>query len=128
MEQQAATNAGQEWIVRAARDADYRVARILLPQAVHFGSGAMVLLAESICQQQVIAAAALAPRYRSEGLFGARVAVHVTPPWRRRGVATELLKAAGDAVRPWGVQALFAWHPVQAGSDEERCWRTLRFR
>lgn len=123
MENSTAAN----WTIRAARPADYRALRILLPQAVHFASPATALVAEESGSARIIAAAAMTLRLGAEGLWGARVAVHVIPPRRRQGIATALLDTIQELVRPRGAQALFAWEPIPAESQELAAWRMLGF-
>src|SRR5450432_117381 len=115
------------WIIRPAQQSDYRAARLLLPDAVHFGSGCMAWIAELRDDHRIIAAASLSPRFRSDPFPGARVAVHVIPPWRRKGIARALIEQAASAAGKFGAQAIFGFHPFEAASEAEKIWRALGF-
>src|SRR5450432_1053612 len=99
------------WIIRPAQQSDYRAARILLPNAVHFGSGCIVVVAESSDDHRVIAAAALSARLRNLPVSGARVDVHVIPPWRKYGIARALIEQMTHVARNLGAKAIFAFNP-----------------
>jgi GNAT superfamily N-acetyltransferase len=115
-----------DWSIRPAKDSDFRAARMLLPDAVHFGSDCYLLLAQSN-EQPIIAAAALSARIRSEPVPGMRIAVHVIPPWRRRGIARALIEQMVKIAHRSGAKAIYAWNPVQPESEMEKCWRGLGF-
>jgi GNAT superfamily N-acetyltransferase len=115
------------WTIRPARPDDWRAARMLLPQAVHFGSGSAVWVAESSADRRLVAAAALCPRLRSDPVQGARLALHVVPPWRRRGIARALVAQTGQIARRFDATALFAWDCVQENSPALELWQKLGF-
>ncbi|HMB96429.1 MAG TPA: GNAT family N-acetyltransferase, partial [Tepidisphaeraceae bacterium] len=115
------------WIIRPAKETDYRAARMLLPSSVHFGSGCIVLIAESSDDHRVIAAAALSARLRSLPMPGARVDLHVIPPWRRRGIARALIEQIIHIAPTFGAKAIFAFNPTPIGSEIEKSWRALGF-
>jgi GNAT superfamily N-acetyltransferase len=115
-----------DWIIRPAKECDYRAARLLLPHAVHFGSDCHLLVAQSN-EQQIIAAAALSPRLRAEPTPGMRMAVHVIPPWRRRGIARALIDQLASIAHSAGAKAIYAWNAIPPGGEIETCWRALGF-
>lgn len=115
-------------IRRAEERHDWRALRMLLPQAVHHGCGCDVLVATvGAARRQVIGAIAIEPQMRAQPHLGPRVALHVIPPWRRRGVGRSLLNAAAIISAARKADALYAWSKVRPDSDETAAWRGLGF-
>jgi GNAT superfamily N-acetyltransferase len=113
--------------IRAARPADWRSLRLILPEAVHFGSEVMILIAEDAGKKVMVGALAIAVQPRPQPVLGFRIALHVIAPFRNIGVEEMLITAAEQLVRPRGATALFTWGAIEAGSDAEKFWRLLGF-
>jgi predicted N-acetyltransferase YhbS len=114
------------WTIRPGGKRDWRAARMLLPQAVHLGCGCAVLVAND-AQGHVIGAAALSPRMRTDPVPGSLIAVHVVPPWRRRGIARSLVEQFARILAARGGEALYAWDPVVPDGEDAAAWRALGF-
>jgi GNAT superfamily N-acetyltransferase len=112
--------------IRPGSERDWRALRMLLPEAFHYGSGARALVATSEDGLRIVGAAAVSPRLRSEPALGPRVAVHVIPPCRRRGIGQQLVEACAAAAGNRAA-ALYAWQPVPAQSDDAQRYRQLGF-
>lgn len=107
---------------------DWRVLRMLLPDAVHHGCGCDAFVAtDDDASRRVIGAIAIAPLMRLQPLRGPRVALHVAPPWRRRGVGRALAAMAARLSAARGAEALYAWNKVSPASDEAQAWRSIGF-
>ena len=97
---------------------------MLLPAAVHFGSGVRAAVATD-GDGLIVGAAALSARPRADPVSGLRVALHVIPPRRGRGLGRALSEACADVARGAGAEALYAWGPVDPAAGEP--WRRLGF-
>jgi N-acetylglutamate synthase-like GNAT family acetyltransferase len=113
--------------IRPGADHDWRALRMLIPEAFHHGSGARAFVATAEDDQKVIGAAAISPRLRSEPVSGPRVALHVIPPFRRRGIASRLLASCACIAAGQGAAALYAWQPLLPDSAEARAYAALGF-
>jgi GNAT superfamily N-acetyltransferase len=113
--------------IRQSTAPDWRALRLLLPEAVHFGSTAMAIIAEETETRRIAGAIAVDAVLRTEPEVGARVAIHVVPPSRNRGVESQLLDAAETIARSRGARALYTWGCIDAGGDVARFWEQLGF-
>jgi GNAT superfamily N-acetyltransferase len=113
---------------RAEERLDWRALRMLLPQAVHHGCGCDVLVAtDDAASRRLIGAIAIEPQMRLQPYLGPRVALHVIPPWRRRGVGRALVQAAATISAARHALALYAWNKLAPDSEEASAWRALGF-
>jgi GNAT superfamily N-acetyltransferase len=116
----------EPWTIQAARREDWRALRMLLPGMVHYGSGALALVAVD-GGGLVIGAAAVLPRLRSTPVVGPRLAMHVIEPVRRKGLALRLIEQAAVQIWRAGARAIYASEPVPADSEAQRLWGKLGF-
>lgn len=115
-------------IRRADEPGDWRALRMLLPDAIHYRCGCDVFVATAEeAPRRLIGAIAVAPLMRLQPLRGPKVALQVIPPWRRRGVGRELLKAAAHLAAARGAEALYGWNKTSPDGDEAQAWRGLGF-
>jgi len=114
--------------IRPGTDRDWRALRMLLPEAFHHGSGTRAFVATADDDQKIIAAAAISPRLRSDPLSGPRVAIHVIPPFRRRGIGRRLLAACAHLAASEQAAALYAWKPLPPDSDDASAYAALGFK
>lgn len=109
--------------LRAGRRSDWRALRILLPEAVHFGSGVITWVATELESDLIVGAIAVDPALRPKPVVGAKIALHVIRPWRGRGLETDLIGAVTPAVLRLGGEALYTWGAIEVGGDAELFWR-----
>jgi GNAT superfamily N-acetyltransferase len=115
-------------IRRADEHHDWRALRMLLPRAIHHGCGCDALVAtDDAAGRRLVGAIAIDPLMRLQPYRGPRVALHVIPPWRRRGVGRALLHAAAQLSAARNAEALYAWEKVAPESDEAQAWQRLGF-
>ncbi len=115
-------------ILRAEEHRDWRALRMLLPDAIHHGCGCDAFVAtDDERSRRLIGAIAMAPLMRTQPRRGPKVALHVTQPWRGRGVEQSLLNVATSLAAARGAEALFAWNKVSPDSEEARAWQGLGF-
>jgi GNAT superfamily N-acetyltransferase len=114
------------WRIRAGIEQDWRALRMLLPQAFQFGSRSRSIVAATE-EGLIVGAAAISDRRRSEPLSGPRVALHVVPPYRQRGIGRQLVEVCVRLAADEGAAALYAWQPMVAGGEEAGAWRRLGF-
>lgn len=110
--------------IRPAEPHDAKAFRMLLP---HVGDASVRLVATSKNEQQVVGAAAVSRSLRSKPPLGPGIAVHVIPPWRRRGIGNALLEQLTTRVKASSAEAIYAMQKVEAGTEEEQGWRWLAF-
>lgn len=120
-----ATQLDGEVTVRPAGPGEWRAGRLLLPEAIHHGSNADLVVATVGEPPRVVGAAAVSVRLRWSPVPGPRVAVHVIGPMRRRGVARRLLSHVETAARRISAAAVYAWQPVEPGADAAQVWAGL---
>ncbi len=100
---------------------------MLLPEAVYFGSGVLVLVAVDGDNQAITGAIAIDRNLRTDPEVGARIAIHVIPPYRNRGVEIQLLAAAEKVARSLGACALYTWGAIDVASDAAKFWEEMGF-
>lgn len=110
--------------IRPARADEAQPFRMLLPTVGEFSVG---LVAISTTDERVIGAAAISKSMRPRPPVGPGIAVHVIPPWRRRGIGGALLDELKQAAQGSSAEAFYAMQKVAADSDEEQGWRWLGF-
>lgn len=120
-------SAPHPFLIRPAAAGDWQALRMLLPNAVHHNCGCEMAVAVEAKTGFAIGAVALSPLMRTKPHPGPRVALHVVPPWRRRGVGRQLLRWADRAAGRRGAQALYAWSSLEADSQLEKIWKYLGF-
>jgi GNAT superfamily N-acetyltransferase len=108
--------------IREAIMGDYRVLRMLLPEAVCFGSDVAAVVATDGEGGPIVGAIAIDSVLRHEPVIGVRIAIHVVPPFRNRGVESQLLSAAETIASSRGGRALYTWGAIDSGSDAARFW------
>jgi GNAT superfamily N-acetyltransferase len=113
--------------IRQSVPEDWRALRLLLPEAVYFGSGVIVLVATDSSSGTIAGAIAIDPTLRSEPELGAKIAIHVVPPFRNRGIEAQLLAAAETIARSLGARALYTWGAIEAAGDAAKFWDELGF-
>jgi GNAT superfamily N-acetyltransferase len=99
---------------------------MLLPQAVHHGSGASAFIAADPAGL-IIGAAAISPRLRALPMPGPKVAIHVIPPARGRGLGRDLSETCARIVLKYRAKVLYAWDMCEAGSPAIATWAKLGF-
>jgi len=100
---------------------------MLIPDAFHHGGGARAIVATSSDGRHIIGAAAVSPRLRSDPVTGPRIALHVIPPFRRRGIGARLLAACAQVAAAERAAALYAWQPLLPESLEARAYAGIGF-
>jgi GNAT superfamily N-acetyltransferase len=113
--------------IRPGQQDDWRALRLLLPEAVHFGSNVTTLIAADPSNGLMVGAVAIAGQFRSEPQPGLRVAVQVIPPFQNRGVEEQLLLAAEQIVRSRGGKAIYTWGAIEVNSEVSRFWERMGF-
>ena len=114
----------QRFTIAAARPADAKACRMLLPLAV---PESRFVVAHESEAGLVIGAAAITNQCRPAPLPGPGALIHVIPPHRRQGVGSALCRALVEVVRGQGMAALYAAQKVEAGGSEAEGWRRLGF-
>ncbi len=117
----------QEFTVRPAGPDDQRAVKGLLPEPFESARRARFFVAWAPSPGRIIGAAASSPYDQLGGPKAARTALRVIKPWRRKGVGSALLENVESAVRERGREALFAWRPVEPGSEEFLIWKGFGF-
>ncbi len=113
---------------RADELRDWRALRMLLPDAIHHGCGCDAFVAVSEESPDfLIGAIAVTPLMQIQPRLGPRVAPHVIPPWRRRGVGKALVDVAAHLATARKAEALYAWNKVSLDSNAAIAWRALGF-
>lgn len=111
--------------IRPAGVSDARAVRMLLP--AESSALSYCLIAESGDPPQIIGAAGITQVLRPRPLAGPGVAVHVIPPYRRHGVAGELIQKVAQYAAESGAQAIYATQKVDSNSEEQQAWEALGF-
>lgn len=109
--------------LRVGCRSDWRAIRMLLPEAVHFGSRVQTWVAARPKDDVIVGAIAVNPSLQPKPVIGAKIALHVVPPWRGKGVESALIEAAIPTVKRWGGQALYTWGAIEVDSEVERFWK-----
>ena len=110
--------------IRPAESHDAKAFRMLLPQV---GETSLRLVAVAEQDQRVVGAAAVSRSMRPKPPMGPGIAVHVIPPWRRRGVGSSLLEQLISKLAAPSAEAVYAMQKVEAGTEEEQGWLWLGF-
>jgi GNAT superfamily N-acetyltransferase len=116
-----------QFSVREGTLADWPVLRLLLPDVFNFGAGLMSRVATDRGSGVIVAAIAIDTVLQNQPVLGVRVAMHVVPPFRQRGVEAQLLSAAEEIARLLGACALYTWGAIETDSDTARYWEDLGF-
>jgi GNAT superfamily N-acetyltransferase len=85
------------------------------------------LVAEELATRRIVGAGALTQSQRMKPLCGPGIALHVIPPYRRRGIGRALVEQLAEHAQSIGAQALFVAQKIELGSDELRAWTSLGF-
>ena len=112
--------------VRRATPAQRRACRLLLGGLVDFFAKPLVLVATASDSTSVLGSAALVPGM-TRPLLGRKLALRVAQPYRRRGIATALVRLAMAESSQQRMKALYAIQAVESESDEANCWSALGF-
>jgi GNAT superfamily N-acetyltransferase len=110
--------------VRPAAVADAKAIRMLLPE-IREMSACFVAVDDGAAH--VIGAAATTRAVRAEPPEGPGVALHVIPPFRRRGVGRKLLGCLETVAVAERARALYSVSRVESGGDAEQAWCKLGF-
>jgi GNAT superfamily N-acetyltransferase len=113
--------------VRSTRMQDWPVLRLMLPEAVYFGSAVITLVAIENATDLVVGAIAVSRELRTTPVSGAKIALYVLPPFYHRGIEEQLLVAAGNIVGPTGGRALYTWGIIEANSQAAHFWKRHGF-
>lgn len=120
--------ASQIRLRRAREEFDWRALRMLLPEAIHYGCGCDAFVAtDDASDRRVVGAIAVTPLMRLAPSRGPRVALHVIPSCRRRGIGRALVNVAIGAAAAQGATALYAWDRVGPGHEMHSAWQRLGF-
>lgn len=111
--------------IRRASECDALAVRMLMPAETDALS--YCLVAETGDPPRIIGAAGITTSLRPEPLPGPGVAVHVIPPYRRCGVARDLIAELARQATISGFGALYATQKIDLDSDEMRAWKALGF-
>lgn len=112
--------------IRGGEPSDWRPLRMLLPDAVYFGSNVIAHVAEDDLGR-IVGAIAVGREVRPSPVPGLNVALHVVAPFRASGVEERLLLEAEADARSRGLGALYTWGAMEAGADDHRFWQGLGF-
>lgn len=111
-------------VIREPRDSELALCRLLLPRASARPIGRHFLLAFGGGGDKLVGALS----YRDDGTALAGLAVHVIPPFRRKGIGSRLLSLAGEEARRFRRDIILADVDLKSDEQAEPFFTSLGFR